>query len=70
MFNININYFPRRKESAMKQPAMKQPDKWRETIDLFSLSFTNFHLKEILGYPHAGKDVFYVRGTEKQGKKL
>lgn len=48
---------------------MKQPDKWRETIDPFSLSFTNFHLKEILGYPHAGNDVFHVRGTDKKGKE-
>ena len=45
---------------------MKQPDKWQETIDPFSLSFTNFHLKEILGYPHAGNDVFHVRGTDKK----
>lgn len=32
--------------------------KWRETIDPFSLKFTNFKLKEILGYPFAGNDVF------------
>lgn len=38
------------------------PKKWRETIDPFKLKFTNFILKEILGYPHAGNDVFYVKG--------
>lgn len=41
---------------------MKQPDKWRETIDPFTLKFNNFKLLDILGYPHAGNDVFYVRG--------
>ena len=38
------------------------PKKWRETIDPFKLKFTNFILKEILGYPHAGNDVFYAKG--------
>lgn len=41
---------------------MKQPGKWRETIDLFSLNFNNFNLKEVLGYPHAGNNVFHVSG--------
>ena len=42
---------------------MRFPCKWRETIDPFSLKFTNFKLKEILGYPYAGNDVFYARGV-------
>ncbi len=41
---------------------MDFPKKWRETIDPFKLKFTNFTLKEILGYPHAGNDVFYAKG--------
>lgn len=41
---------------------MKQPDKWRDTIDPFSLPFHSFRLSKVLGYPHAGNDVFYVDG--------
>ena len=41
---------------------MMFPNKWRETIDPFTLNFKNFILKEILGYPHAGNDVFYAKG--------
>ncbi len=41
---------------------MKQPPKWRETIDPFSIKFTRFSLSEVLGYPHAANDVFYVKG--------
>ena len=41
---------------------MMFPNKWRETIDPFTLNFKNFILKEILGYPHAGNDVFYTKG--------
>ena len=40
---------------------MNFPKKWRETIDPFELKFTNFILKEILGYPHAGNDVFLCK---------
>lgn len=36
--------------------------KWRETCDPFALNFTRFRLTEVLGYPHAGNDVFHVRG--------
>ena len=39
-----------------------QPAKWRETCDPFALNFTRFRLTEVLGYPHAGNDVFHVRG--------
>ncbi|MBG0786580.1 MAG: aminoglycoside phosphotransferase family protein, partial [Anaerolineaceae bacterium] len=42
---------------------MKQPQKWRETIDPFSLSYKRFNLSQVLGYPHAGNDVFYVAGA-------
>lgn len=41
---------------------MKQPQKWRETIDPFSLTYKKFQLQEVLGYPHAGNDVFYAKG--------
>ena len=41
---------------------MKQPNKWRETCDPFTLPFKNFKLLEVLGYPHAGNDVFYAKG--------
>lgn len=41
---------------------MKHPDKWRDTVDPFSLPYKHFQLKEVLGYPHAGNDVFHVRG--------
>ncbi len=43
---------------------MKQPAKWRETVDLMSLCLAPFRVKEILGYPHAGNDVFYVSGWD------
>lgn len=48
---------------------MKHPDKWRETIDPFSLAYKSFHPIEILGYPHAGNDVFHARGIYK-GKEV
>ncbi len=38
------------------------PEKWRETCDPFALPYTNFRPVEILGYPHAGNDVFHARG--------
>ena len=41
---------------------MKQPEKWRETVDPFTLEFENFKILEVLGYPYAGNDVFYVKG--------
>ena len=41
---------------------MKHPDKWRETADPFSLQFSCFELTEVMGYPHAGNDVFQVKG--------
>lgn len=41
---------------------MKHPDKWRDTADPFALPYKSFKPLEILGYPHAGNDVFYVKG--------
>lgn len=41
---------------------MVHPQRWRETCDPFALDYNNFQLREILGYPHAGNDVFHVRG--------
>lgn len=38
------------------------PAKWRDTIDPYTLNYHLFQLKEILGYPHAGNDVFHVKG--------
>lgn len=42
---------------------MAHPEKWRETCDPFSLTLSDFLVSEILGYPHAGNDVFHVRGS-------
>lgn len=47
---------------------MKHPSKWRETINPFDLPFHNFELIEILGYPHAGNDVFFVHGKVQQNE--
>lgn len=47
---------------------MKHPEKWRDSIDPFSLPFKNFHLLEVIGYPHAGNDVFQVKGIYKKEK--
>lgn len=38
------------------------PEKWRETCDPFSLDYKKFTPTEILGYPHAGNDVFRMKG--------
>ena len=46
----------------MKVIDVKHPEKWRETVDPFSLDFKSFKLLEIIGYPHAGNDVFQVKG--------
>ncbi len=40
-----------------------QPERWRDTIDPFTLPLEKFRLSEVLGYPHAGNDVFYAAGT-------
>lgn len=42
---------------------MKHSEKWRDTIDPFSLPFHTFRLFQVIGYPHAGNDVFYVDGV-------
>lgn len=41
---------------------MKHPEKWRETENPYELPYKNFRLTEILGYPHAGNDVFHAKG--------
>ena len=41
---------------------MKQPDKWKETVDPYTIQFNNFKLLKVLGYPHARNDVFYCKG--------
>ncbi len=48
---------------------MKQPEKWKETVDPFSIKFNQFKLIEVLGYPHARNDVFYCNG-EVQGENM
>lgn len=48
---------------------MKQPKKWREGVNPFCIKFKNFKLLKILGYPHAGNDVFYCKG-EINGKDI
>lgn len=47
---------------------MKHPAKWRDTIDPFELPYTRFTLTQILGYPHAGNDVFHAAGIYRQQK--
>lgn len=44
------------------QQQFKHPDKWRSTIDPFTLNYHTFRLTEVMGYPHAGNDVFHVKG--------
>lgn len=41
---------------------MAHPNKWRDTCDPFQLPFSEFQLASVLGYPHAGNDVFHVTG--------
>ena len=47
----------------------RHPEKWRETCDVFALPYHSFRPTEILGYPHAGNDVFHVRGLC-QGRRV
>ena len=42
---------------------MKHPEKWRETCDPFALPYRHFQPQKVLGYPHAGNDVFHMRGV-------
>lgn len=42
---------------------MIHPARWREGCDPFALNYHSFQINEVLGYPHAGNDVFYVRGA-------
>lgn len=45
---------------------MKHPEKWRDTVNPYDLPYKNFTLLEVIGYPHAGNDVFQVRGLYRQ----
>ena len=49
---------------------MKQPEKWKETVDPFSIKFNKLKLLEVLGYPHARNDVFYCKGIWKKEEVL
>ncbi len=42
----------------------QEPAKWREGIEPFSLPLRNVKIKEVVGYPHAANQVFYVIGEE------
>ncbi len=42
----------------------QEPTKWRDGIDPFELPLKNVRMLEVLGYPHAGNQVFYFRGSE------
>lgn len=37
-------------------------EKWRETVDPFSLPLSAYTIGRVLDYPHAGNDVFHVAG--------
>ncbi len=37
----------------------QEPEKWRDGVDPFTLPLKRVQLLEILGYPHAGNQVFY-----------
>lgn len=41
---------------------MNYPERWRDCIDPRELPLHRFAVREILGYPHAGNDVFQVTG--------
>lgn len=45
----------------------RHPEKWRDTCDVFALGYHGFRPTEILGYPHAGNDVFHVKGDYRGG---
>ena len=45
---------------------MKHPEKWRDTVNPYSLPYKNFSLLEIIGCPHADNDVFQVKGIYEQ----
>ena len=51
---------------------MPHPERWRDTCDPFALPYRTFQPTEILGYPHAGNDVFHARGLlpERAGDRV
>ncbi|MDD4000334.1 MAG: phosphotransferase [Bacilli bacterium] len=48
----------------------EQPEKWRETIDPYSITFKTIKILTVLGYPHAANDVFYFKVLHKSQEKL
>lgn len=40
----------------------REPGKWRDGIDPFTLRLKMVQIQEILGYPHAANQVFHVKG--------
>ncbi len=42
----------------------QEPEKWRDTIDPYSLPLKKVKIEEVLGYPHAANQVFYVKGMQ------
>jgi aminoglycoside phosphotransferase len=42
---------------------MHQPHPWRDTVDPFKLPLKDFRIEHVLGYPHAGNDVFHAEGV-------
>ncbi len=40
----------------------QEPEKWRDCIDPFSLPLQKVQILEILGYPHAANQVFFLKG--------
>lgn len=48
---------------------MKHPEKWRDTVDPFLLPYRSFEPKRVIGYPHAGNDVFQMAGIY-QGREV
>lgn len=55
--------------AGRKDKQMKHPSQWRETCDPFSLPYHTFQPTRMLGYPHAGNDVFHARGIY-HGKEM
>ncbi|MDD3999362.1 MAG: aminoglycoside phosphotransferase family protein [Bacilli bacterium] len=48
----------------------EQPQKWRDTIDPYSIPLKTITILKVLGYPHAANDVFYLKVLHKSQEKL
>lgn len=53
----------------MEEMKNEFPDKWKDTIDPFSLHFKKIKITKILGYPYAANQVFVIEGIENSQKK-